>query len=270
MVINGQWRNIGVTAAGLGLLLASGCATRPTSANEAFDKNPLSYHRVQLLPVIVTPTANTNETLTTDEVWQINTSIASNLVYTLCHSLQTYGFDVAEPQTILACPKDWTQLTESCASNVVAVRHELAETSRTIWRRLQHTSVKLGDFQITNATAFACADGMVSNIDAIVVMNSIVFVESRMERNKRRGELALENTLGILAALGGVGFTTWRSSPSGVQTTVAIIDTKTSNVLWWNSWRFADVNLSDTNAIAHTVTSMIAHLPPGTQQPSSR
>ena len=262
MATKGQWRNIGVTAAGLVLLLTTGCATKLSCANQAFDKNPLLYRQVQVLPVVVTPAAHPDMTLTTNDVWQINTHVASNLVLALRQSLQAYGFDVLGQQAVLGCPDDWSRLTESCASNIVVAHRELSQASHAISSRLQHTNVNLTEYRLTNTTAFACADEVASNTSAIVLMHSTVVVESKMERNKRRGQIALLNTVGVLA-----GFTYWHSSPSGVVNTMAIVDSKTFEILWWSSWRFSDVNLADTNAIAHTVTSMMAQLPTSRQQP---
>jgi hypothetical protein len=269
MVTQGQRHTFVLAAAGLALLLSAGCATRPPCTNGAFAKNPLAYRRVQVLPVLVTPVAHPDKTLATNTVWQINCSVATNLADSLCRSLQAHGFEVLGQHTILACSNDWAQLGEPCAKNIAAAHYEFAQTSRAIWWRLEKEKAKLVDYHLTNATAFACADEVASNVNAIVLMRSTVFVESRQKRNQRRGEMALVNTLGILAAFGGMGFWYSHPSPSGVENTVAIVDSRTMKILWWNSSRVANLSLSDTNAVAYTVRGLINQLPAPPRQSES-
>ena len=255
-------RRLSVVVVGLVLAMVTGCATKPPCADDAFAKDPLAFRRVQVLPVIVTPAAHPDKTLTTNAVWEMNTAAATNLVHALCQSLQTYGFEVLGQPLIFDCPEHWSQLTDICASNIVVAHHELTKTSRVIFQRLDKEKGKLPDYRLTNTAVFACVEDLATNADAFVVVHSTVSIESRMERNKRRGEMAIANTVGILAAaFGGVGFWYAHPSPSGVQTTVAIVDARTFHVLWWNSWALSNVNLSDTNAVSHTMSDMMSTLP---------
>jgi hypothetical protein len=260
--MNVRQRTIAATLSGLAVLMTTGCVSKPPCVHKSFAQNPIAYHHVQVLPIVVTPSARPDKTLTTNEVWQINAGVGSNLVRALCESLQDGGFDVIGQPPVLGCPEDWSRLTESCGGQVDAANNEFMHASRMIWERLQKEKGNLSHYRLTNAIASACVDLLATNLDAVVLMRSKVFIESRMARNTRRGQSAIANTVGIAAAvLVGVGFVSVNQSPSGVENTMAIIDSKTSEILWWNSGRFVSVNLNDTNAVARTVKSMLAQLP---------
>ena len=68
-----------------------------------------------------------------------------------------------------------------------------------------------------------------------------------------------------LALTLGVGFVEY--SPSGVGYTLALVDSRNGDLLWWNSLSYGQTDVRDAPALVKTVKGFLAKLPPVTTEP---
>ena len=285
--------------------LISGCKTTFRTVDSRFMAQPEEHRRVQVLPVWFEGAGNVDHTLTTNDLQALYRQAGDDVAGEIRQTLESKGYDVAGSTLVLRtnemsiCPEPevWRQLElvrvdlfQNLPCGFSASVRDLPLTFRTntmlgFWTymgpkgRLEPSPFR---YRVTSAFTNVLICLGATNVDAVLLVHTKAFFESKHNRTKRAvwnwtgGGLTTMVEVGfnvaLIAAEGLAGRGSGSASPiwadpfwhssNSLQHNFALVDVRTGEVLWLNRQNFKRKDPRDAGALAETMANAFLDLPP--------
>lgn len=286
--------------------LVSGCQTTFRTVDERFMAHPANYRQVQIMPAWFEGAGNIDHSLTTNDLQVLCRQAGEDLVSRVQQELRSKGYKIAGPVRVLRGEEMSSQPAVEIGPSLEAVRVDFCQNllgqyslSASGTPLTFRTNTTLGFFrymamanparfehnpfhyQMTSSLTNVLVRFGATNAEAVVLVDTKVFFESRHKHNQRAvwnwtgGGLIAVTEVGAnlaemtSAALIGVPNEPtplwidpfWHSSNS-IQHSVALVDVRTRNVLWLNRRDFKRKDPRDADVLTDAVADTLADLPP--------
>lgn len=288
------------------VVLVSGCRTTFRTVDERFMARPANYRQVQVLPVWFEGAGNIDHSLTTNDLQALCQQAGNDLVGAVQRRLESKGYSVVGSVRIWRTNEMPVQPATEIGPSLGTVRVDFCEnllgqyslsaggapltfrTNTTLGffrymgtanpARFEHNPFH---YQMTSSLTNVLVQISATNAEAVLLVDSKAFFESRHKHTKRTvwnwtgGGLIAVTEVGANLALVTVEVLTgggspppaiwvdpfWHSSNS-LQHSFALVDVRTREVLWLNREDFKRKDPRDTDILTATVADAMADLPP--------
>ncbi|MEI6082773.1 MAG: hypothetical protein WCS70_00570 [Verrucomicrobiota bacterium] len=239
-----------------------GCKAPPLRINESFRTNPAAYREIAAVPSRLSIKGNSDKTQNALDMDRQGHLVKTNLAAAVEKVFSERGYSFRASPQPLCLNEDWAQFDINTATTLQAVQDEFWLLSFKILQDRQRKQPVPFHYQMGEClTELKIALGL-QDAPAILLMDSSVFLESRMARNKRRGKMALGILIGVATGIAtGVAVTPLYESPGQVQNIVALVDGQTNEILWWNSVRSIHINARSGPVLEESIRYCIDTLP---------
>ncbi len=298
-----------VCAAGLLALagLISGCKTTFRTVDARFMAQPANYQRVQILPVWFEGAGNVDHTLTTNDLQTLSRQAGENLSAAVQDTLLSKGYEIVGHVDMLDGDKKLSALDPEIRRQLEAVRLDFCENlprsyasansenpltfrtnsslgfnrymSNPNWKRAKMEPNPFR-YQMTPALTNLVARFRATNSEAVLLVNTKAFFESKHNHTKRTvwnwtgggvmtiTEVGVNLVVVAAAALTGAGSAPvpiwadpfWHSSNS-LQHNIVLVDARSQEVLWLNQQNFKHKDPRNKVVLAETVADTLADFP---------
>ena len=265
--------------AGAVMMLTVSC-TAPTGRlqmnalrSESLSANPATYQRLAIVPIWFTTSAYNYSGLDSHELAQIANVAGQKTATCLAAAITNRGYQVVGEVRALCGEEDLAALDPETRQLLDAVRVELWWLTQSVRAAGGAGSAELPFRYRLKAPLLQLQQKLgVPQADALVLVDSTVFVETSTGRRKRLlwnwtgappvtvanqtkalvGGLSDTNALGRRAAVG---------SPAAIEHTIAIVDPRTQDVLLWTSVLTPGANVREAADVRVTVFDLLSALP---------
>ena len=260
------------------MILTAGCAAPAgrlqitAMSRDSFKANPKSHQRLAIVPIWFTTSAYAYSGLTRSELTQIANTAGQNTAAMLASSITNRGYQVVGEVRAICSEDDLTAFDAETCQLLDQVRVEF--WSLTQYARTAADAGILGQpfkYKLKAPLLQLQKKLGLSQADALVLVDSTVFVETPTGRGKRLlwnwtgatpftpaeattfvGDEAGASAPGEMRAMG---------SPASIEHTLAIVDPGTQDVLLWTSVITPGANVREAVDLRATVFDLLSALP---------
>ena len=286
--------------------LVSGCQTTFRTVDERFMAQPANFRHVQILPVWFEGAGNIDPSLTASDLQALCRQAGEDLASAVQQELRSKGYEVTGQVQVSRGHAALSQSAAEIDPSLEAVRVDFCghlprqlsspadgqpltfQTNTTLGffrymatrdhARSEHNPFH---YRITASLTNVLLQMGVTNTEAVLLVDSKAFFESRHKQTKRTawnwtgGGLIATTEVGVnlavlaVAVFSGAGTAPvpiwvdpfWHSSNS-LQHSIALVDVRTREVLWLNREGFKRKDPRDAEILTETVAGTMADLPP--------
>jgi len=241
--------------------------------SESLQVNPAAYKRLAIVPLWFTTSAYSNGGLDSSELAQIANVAGQKTAVCLAATITNRGYQLAGGARALCSEEDLATLDPETRQLLDAVRVELGWLTQSVRATANAGSQELPFRYKLKAPLLPLQKKLgVPQADALVLVDSTVFVETSTGRGKR----LLWNWTGAplatvanqtKALFGGPSDTNAPArraasgSPAAIEHTIAIVDPYTQDVLLWTSVLTPGADVRDPADVRVTVFDLLSALP---------
>jgi hypothetical protein len=266
-------------ALGTVMMLTAGC-TAPTGrlqitamSSGSLKANPKAYQRLAIVPIWFTTSAYDYSGLTRNELTQIANAAGQKTAADLAATITNRGYQMVGEARALCCEDD-------LAAYDAETRQLLDEVRVEFWwlTQMARTAASAGTldqpfrYKLKAPLLRLQKKLGVVQADALVLVDSTVFVETSAGRGKRvlwnwTGAPLVTSTVDTMAFVGekagpiAPATTTAVSCPATVEHTIAIVDPRTQDVLLWTSVLTPGANVRESVDLRVTIFDLLSALP---------
>jgi len=255
------------------VVLAAGCSHTVPLLRESLVAEPQRYQRVAVLPIWFDGSTTTDESLGTNDVHALNGIVAKNTTRLLTQTFGDKGYTVTAPVRYLDDNGSVEPVDATSSAALDAIRTEFLQVSSEVDTHRQsgtsdgdsRQSFQFDEHILVHDSAVLEELG-IDGSDAVVLMRTSINLETPAQRRKRLlwnwtgGVLLMPVAFAATAAMMPVGTPFWPSE-GRVEHTLAIVDTTSGAVMFYNRRALPGVDARDESQLRSTIVDLLAKLP---------